>query len=468
MADTSVLSVPIAQLRRLIRGRKISSVELTKLSLEALETRGRAFNAVAELTPGIALQQAEQADRELQEGTVRGPLHGVPYGAKDVFATNCIPARWGSPTHRDQVFDYDATVVERLRQAGAVLVAKLSMIELAGAGGFESPAASLDGPCRNPYDLMRWAGGSSSGSGAAVGGGLVGFAIGADAMGSITMPSAFCNVSGLRPTYGRVPRYGAMAVAPTMDVIGPMARSAEDCGLVLAAIAGDDSRDPDCARSRFRFRPRTLARQRFRLGLLPADYEANNAPTAKRRFAAAMDVFHRLGHTSGPATLPDLPYKPAAFTIMNTEASATFETLIRSSKLEELLDKSQQAGLLSGLAVPPVDYLDAMHIRTTAAPVAVRIFEQFDVLVAPTFLHGAPLADRPLGETWVGMGGNEGPAHLLGWPSLSIPMGPDDDGLPLGMELIGPPAAEMVLLALAMGFQRESGWHRRKPPAPMP
>lgn len=467
MADTSVLYASVAQAGRLIRAGKISSVELTKLSLEALEKRGGALNAVAELTPDLALRQAEQADRELQEGMVRGALHGIPYGAKDVFATNGIPTRWGSPTHQEQVFDYDATVVERLRQAGAVLVAKLSTIELAGAGGFESAAASLDGACRNPYDLTRWAGGSSSGSGAGVGGGLVGFAIGSDTMGSITMPSAFCNVSGLRPTYGRVPQYGAIAVSSTMNVIGPMARSAQDCGLILAAIAGHDPRDPTDALGRFRFRPRTLSRQRLRLGLMPIDYETNNAGAAEGRFAAALEVFHRLGHTSESATLPDLPYLATAFTIMKTEAAAAFETVIRSPKLKELLDQSQQAGLLSGLAVPGVDYLAAMRTRATAAPAAVRIFDRFDALVAPTFLHGAPLAERPLGEGWVGMGGNQGPANLLGWPSLSIPMGPDENGLPLGMELIGPPSGEMVLLALAMAFQRETDWHRRKPPAQM-
>jgi len=465
MADSSGLHFSVAQLGRLLRARRVSSVELTKRSLEALETRGRALNSVAELTSDLALQQAKQADREIRDGRLRGPLHGIPYGAKDVFATNGIPTRWGSPAHRDQVFDHDATIVERLREMGAVLVAKLAMIELAGAGGFDTPAASLDGPCRNPYDTSRWAGGSSSGCGAAVGDGLVGFAIGTDAMGSITMPSAFCNVCGLVPTHGRVPRYGTMAVSSTMDRIGPMARSAEDCGLILAAITGHDPRDPCSTQGRFRFYPRAWTRRRFRLGLLPTHYRANNAAAAKKRLAAALDVFHRLGHTSGQVKLPDFPYMPAAFTIMNVEAAAAFEDLIRSRRLHELTDKSQQAGLLSGLAVAGVDYLRAMRIRSMAAPAAVRIFEHFDALIAPTFLHGAPLADRPLGEGWVGMGGNEGPGNLLGWPSLSIPMGPDENGLPLSMELIGPPYEEMTLLALAIAFQRETNWHRQRPPA---
>jgi aspartyl-tRNA(Asn)/glutamyl-tRNA(Gln) amidotransferase subunit A len=451
------------ELGKLIRARKVSSVELTKASLDALDARGRELNALAELTRELALDQAEQADREVKEGRIRSPLHGVPYGAKDLLATKGIPTRWGSPTHKDQVFDYDATVVERLRNAGAVLVAKLAMIELAGGGGYEYAHASITGPCRNPYDKTRWAGGSSSGSGAATGAGLVGFSIGTETWGSITVPSAFCNVSGLRPTYGRVPRHGAMALCWTLDKIGPMCRSAEDCGHVLQAIAGHDPRDASSLPGAFKFQLRAHAKRKFRLGLLPTDYQKNKAPDAAKRFQEALQVLHKLGHTSDEAKLPDFPYDQCAEMIVVVEGSSAFEDLARSPRLELLADKAQHAGFLAGLAVPAADYLRAMRIRAIAAPEAVKVFEKFDALIAPTLLQGAPPADKSLNETWVGMGGNGGPGNLLGWPSISIPMGLTKEGLPLGLEIIGAPYEENKLLALAMAFQRETAWHRVRP-----
>jgi len=202
MADRDLLFAPAATLGRLVRRREISAVELARLALDSLDSRGRSLNAVAELTPKLALAQAEQADREIASGYLRGPLHGVPYGAKDLLATRDIPTRWGSPTHRDQVFDYDAAVVVRLREAGAVLVAKLAMVELAGGGAYAFPSASLHGPGRNPWDPQRWAGGSSSGSGAAVGGGMLPFAIGSETWGSITAPPPSATSPACAPPTG--------------------------------------------------------------------------------------------------------------------------------------------------------------------------------------------------------------------------------------------------------------------------
>jgi aspartyl-tRNA(Asn)/glutamyl-tRNA(Gln) amidotransferase subunit A len=464
MADNDIFFSSAAELGRMIRAKKVSSVEVTRLYLDALDTRGRKLNAVAELTRELALEQAAQADREIASGKVRGPLHGVPFGAKDLLATKGIPTRWGSPAHKDQVFDYDATVIERLRDAGAVLLAKLAMIELAGGGGYDNASASLHGPCRNPYDPSRWAGGSSSGSGATVGGGLVGFAIGTETWGSITVPSAFCNVSGLRPTYGRVSRHGAMALCWTLDKIGPMARSAEDCGLILGAIAGHDPHDATSAPGRFKFQPRAMAKRKFRLGLLPTDYAKNKAPEAEKRFKDALEVLHKQGHTTIEMKLPEFPYDLAAGTIVDVEGAAAFENLIRSPRLELLADKAQQTGFLAALATPGVDYLRAMRIRTMAAPEAVKVFEKFDALIAPTLLQGAPGIDKSLNEGWVGMGGNGGPGNLLGWPSISVPMGLGKDNLPLGLEIIGSPYDEATVLAVAMAFQRETIWHKQRPP----
>src|SRR5712692_10469576 len=247
MLSDDILYLSVHELGAQVRAQKISPVELTESYLARLEKFGAKLGAVATLTPDLALQQARQAEKELAAGRYRGPLHGIPYGAKDLLATRDIKTTWGAPPFRDQVFDYDATVIRKLTEAGAILVAKLAMIELAGGGGYSNASASLQGPARCPFNTDHWAGGSSSGPGAAVPSALVAFAIGSETIGSIITPAAFSGVSGLSPTYGRVSRHGAMPLSWTMDKLGPMCHSAEDCALVLAAIAGGDSDDPGSA-----------------------------------------------------------------------------------------------------------------------------------------------------------------------------------------------------------------------------
>lgn len=464
MSD-DLLYLTVTEQAKLLKSRKISSVELTEAYLQALRTRGTTLHAVAEIAEEVAMQQARQADREIASGKYRGVLHGIPYGAKDLFATKGIPTRWGSPAHRDQVLDYDATVIERLQKAGAVLVAKLAMIELAGAGGYEFAHASVTGACLNPWDKTRWAGGSSSGSGAAVAAGAVSFALGTETWSSITVPAAFCGVTGLRPTYGRVSRYGAMALSWTMDKVGPMARSAEDCAHILQAIAGHDPRDPSSVDMPFRYRFSTWRNHRFRIGLLPVDFAKNNAPDAERCFMAALEVFRKRRAEFVEVNLPDLPYNEAAEVIIVAEGSSAFENLIRSGKVNQLADQSQVTGLLSGLALSAVDYLRAMRVRAEASRAVAKVFEQCDVLMAPTLLQGAPPVDRSLNETWVNMGGNGGFANLTGLPSISVPMGFTASGLPLGLEIIGAPYEEAKILALAQVFQQETEWHRERPRA---
>ncbi len=464
MRESDILFMSATELGRKIRAKELSSVEVTKLYLDALDKGGRKLNAVAELTRELALMQAAQADKEIASGHHRGVLHGVPYGAKDLFATKGIPTRWGSPAHKDQIFNFDAVVVERLAEAGAVLVAKLAMIELAGGGGYESAGASITGPCRNPFDTKRWAGGSSSGSGAAVGAGMVGFAMGTETWGSITVPASFCNVTGLRPTYGRVPRSGAMALCFSMDKIGPMARTAEDCGHILDIISGHDDKDETSSFLPFKFNPKGSSR-RLKIGLLPTDYEKNKAPDAQKLFEAATKVIISLGHSVKPMKLPDLPYDQAATTIVDVEGAAMHESLIRSTRLELLADPAQVTGFTSALQIPGVDYLRANKIRTMAKAATVDTFKQFDVLMAPTLLHGSPLVDKSLNEGWVNMGGNGGPGNLLGWPSISLPMGIGKNGLPIGLELISAPYAEQTILNLAMSFQKATDWHKLRPKA---
>jgi aspartyl-tRNA(Asn)/glutamyl-tRNA(Gln) amidotransferase subunit A len=457
------LFLTVAEQARLMRQGKLSSVELTRAYLDALKTRGQSLRAVVTITEDLALQQAEQADRERKAGRVRSPLHGIPYGAKDLFATRGIPTTWGSPVHQNQMFDEDATVIRRLREAGAVLVAKLAMIELAGGGGYEYAHASATGACLNPWNPTRWAGGSSSGSGAAVAAGTVSFALGTETWGSITVPAAFCGITGLRATYGRVSRHGAMALSWTMDKVGPMARSAEDCALVLQVIAGADPNDPSTMHQPpFRYRFSQWRRYPFVLGLLPTDF--THAPDAQKAFENALTVFRRRGYAMREVKLPDYPFNAAAEVIITAEGASAFENLIRSQQLYTLRDPSQVAGLLAGLAVPAVDYLRAMRIRHAAIRAVAALFEEVDLLVAPTLLQGALPIDKSFNETWVHMGGNGGFANLAGLPSISVPMGFTADGLPLGLELIGAPYDEAKIVALAQIFQQETDWHRRRPP----
>ena len=233
----------LTELGQALRTGETTSRELTEYFLDRLETLGPTYNALVTSTRDRAIREADEADDELDRGIDRGPLHGIPYGAKDLLATADYPTTWGAVPFRDQQFDHDAAVIRKLDEAGAVLIGKLAMVELAGGWGYDQPNASLTGPGLNAWDRTRWAGGSSSGSGSAVGAGLVPFALGTETWGSIHCPSVFNGITGLRPTLGRVSRDGAMALSWTMDKIGPMTRSAVDCDLVLRAIAGADPAD---------------------------------------------------------------------------------------------------------------------------------------------------------------------------------------------------------------------------------
>src|SRR6516225_3399997 len=243
MLKESLLYASVGELAKQIESKQLSPVELTESYLERSEKLGSRLNAYARLTPTAALEQAKAAEKDIKRGHYRGPLHGIPYAAKDLLAVKGIPTTWGAKPFANQVFDYNATVIEHLHNVGAILIGKAAMIELAGGMGYMYASASLQGEAKNPWDKTCWTCGSSSGSGAIVAAGLAGFAIGTETWGSIVCPSAFCGVSGLRPTYGRVSRYGAMALSYSMDKIGPMARSAEDCTTVFAAIAGHDPLD---------------------------------------------------------------------------------------------------------------------------------------------------------------------------------------------------------------------------------
>src|SRR2546427_2896198 len=243
MLSEEILYSPVTELAKRIESKQLSPVELTQSYLARSEKLGPKLNAYARMTPDLALEQAGRAEKEIRAGHYRGPLHGIPYAAKDLLAVRGFPTTWGAKPYANQTFAYNATVIEWLNRAGAVLIGKAAMIERAGGMNYRFASASLSGAAKNPWDASCWTCGSSSGSGAIVAAGLAGFAIGTETWGSIVCPAAFCGVSGLRPTYGRVSRYGAMALSYSMDKIGPLARSAEDCAHIFAAIAGHDFKD---------------------------------------------------------------------------------------------------------------------------------------------------------------------------------------------------------------------------------
>jgi aspartyl-tRNA(Asn)/glutamyl-tRNA(Gln) amidotransferase subunit A len=347
----------IPQLGRLLRDRKTTAVELAEYFLDRLERLGPNYNAVVTVLREPARAEARERDAELRRGKDRGPLHGIPYGAKDLLAVAGAPTSWGAQPYRDQLLQDDATVVRRLRDAGAVLCAKLAMVELAGGMGYNQAFASFTGPGRTPWDPTRWSGGSSSGSGAAVGAGLVPFAIGSETWGSIQFPAAFCGVTGLRPTYGRVSRHGAMALSWTMDKLGPLARSAEDCGLVLAAVAGPDRADPSALPDRFEY-PLRERRRRYRLGVLRGSSDKTQ-PEVRRNFEDALGVLRQFCDVQDDLELPAYPYEAMASIVIDAECGSAFEPLFQSGRITELTAPEDRVGGYSGQVLLAKDYLRA-------------------------------------------------------------------------------------------------------------
>ena len=473
-----ILYATISELGELLKARKISSLELTKAYLERLEKLGPRYNALATLIQKPAEKQAKEADDNFKRDRVRSPLQGIPYGAKDLLAAKGVPTTWGAEPYRSQVFDYDASVIQKLEKAGAVLVAKLAMVQLAGGGGYRYPSASMFGPGKNPWNPAHWSGGSSSGSGAAVAAALVPFALGSETSGSILTPSAFCGVTGLRPTYGLVSRHGAMALSWTLDKIGPMCRSAEDCGLVLRVIAGRDSNDPASAGKSFYYvkeygRPLT----ELRVGYSPVDFQ-RAAESARPAFQAALEVFRKLGPKVVEISLPPMPYGEVIGAIIQAEGSTIFESLIKSEKFDRMPDERQKAGLRAGLEIPAKDYLNAMRIRRLAQEKIRQLFGEVDVILSYARAGPASGIDEPLDRgTRPGAAPTSGAstpagntalipaANLAGLPAISLPCGfSAGTNLPLAMQLVGRPFDELTLITLGREFQKQTDWHRRRPP----
>ena len=341
---SSAVFLPLRELGALVRARRVSPVALATEFLGRLEALGPRYNAVVTVTRERALAEARRAEAEIAAGGWRGPLHGIPYGAKDLFATaGGVPTTWGAAPLRDQTFDADATVIRRLETAGAVLVAKLAMVELAGGAGYRQPRAAFTGPGKSPWGEDAWSGGSSSGSASAVAAGLVPYALGSETWGSIVSPAANCGVTGLRPTLGRVSRHGAMALSWSLDKVGPLGLTADDCGLVLEAIAGPDPLDSSAENRPFRYDAEDRPGRRFRFGVLRAAVEVADADV-RARFEEALDVLRALG-TVEDVALPPLPYETITRTILFAEAASALEGLVESGAVAELTAPEDRYGL---------------------------------------------------------------------------------------------------------------------------
>ncbi len=458
--DDDIAFSTIAALGGALRSGEITAVELTRFFLARLEKYGSKYNCVVTITRELAFTQAERADREIKAGKDRGPLHGIPYGAKDLLATKGIPTTWGCAPYQDRVIDHDATVIRKLREAGAILVAKLAMIELAGGMGYHQANACLTGPCRNPWKTSQWSGGSSSGSGAAVAAGLVPFAIGTETWGSITTPSSYCGVSGLRPTYGRVSRSGAMALSWTLDKIGPMARSAHDCGLILDAIAGEDADDASTSSRPYAYPPADRLDRPFRFAILKNGV-TNAHSDVKANFEAAIKTLKTLGSVD-EVDSPALPFAQVASTILSAESASVYEEMVESGVVSQLTAPEDRIGGFADHATLATDYLRAQRIRVKLGRELDRFFEPFDaVLTVPTG-DTAPTAEgsfdgrghaRSLG----------GPGNVCGTPAIVIPTGLSKDGLPTAIQMDGRAYSENRLLAAAIAFQTASSWHSARP-----
>ena len=381
------------------------------------------------------------------------------------MAVEGAPPTWSPPGYRTPVPQGDATVVRRLRRAGAVLCAKLAMAEFAGGVGAKPSAGACVGPGRNPWDPSRWSGGSSSGPGAAVAGGLVPFAIGSETWGSIRYPAAFCGVSGLRPSFGRVSRHGTVALSGTMDKLGPMARTAEDCGLVLAAVAGADPEDPS-AQAR-RFSPPTMATsRRFRIGILRGTLDRVQAEV-RDNFLASLELLDEVADVVEDLELPDHPYDALAGLVLDAEAASSFEPLLGGRRATALAAPEDRVGGYAGSAVLAGDYLRALRLRRPAAVALDRVLGRVDALVAPTLPTVAWPVDTPTGEAYPDFpGGTDiaGAANLCGVPGLFLMNGTGEAGLPTSLQLTGRTHSEATLLAIGMHFQARTNFHRLRPP----
>ncbi|HEY6309110.1 MAG TPA: amidase [Candidatus Angelobacter sp.] len=464
MLKEDVLYLSVGELSQRIGQRQLSPVELTESYLERSRSLGPQLNAFATLTPDLALQQARVAEKEIASGNHRGPLHGIPYAAKDLLAVQGYPTGWGARPYANQHFDYDATVIRKLNEAGAVLLGKAAMIELAGGMGYRYASASATGAAKNPWNQDYWTCGSSSGSGAIVGAGLAAFAIGTETWGSIICPSGFCGISGLRPTYGRVSRHGAMALSYSMDKIGPMARTAADCDLVLRVISGHDPQDlGSLPESAARYPGAGELTSPLRIGWLTNQWkdvapDVNSAATAARQsLAKSRNV------VMSDVALPEGPWEIAAGVIISVEGAAAFRSLIQSGRVADLNDPLGKIGGYMNEEISASDFITAQRIRAILQKKMDELFQQVDVVAAASLPVTASQLDANLDLALTFPDPIGGIGNFCGLPAISVPCGFGDHGLPVGLQFVGRSLDDAKVVQAARLFESQTDWHTRRP-----
>lgn len=466
--NSELLFKPLRHLAALVESKQVSPVELTKIALARLDQLGPRYNAIVTITHDRAIAAAEKAQEEIRKGAYRGILHGIPYGVKDIFATaGGAPTTWGARPLKDQKFDYDAAVIQRLKQAGAILTAKLSMVELAGGAGYSHPKASLTGAGISPWGTNSWSGGSSSGSGSAVSAGMVPFAIGTETWGSILCPASYCGVSGLRPTFGRVSRYGCMPGVWSLDKVGPLGQTADDLGIILETISGHDPRDDSTNQGPFRYH-RNVAKQPFKLGLLRGSTDHADA-WVRANLEKAVDELEQADIAQiEEITMPDMPYEAVATTIILAETSAAFEEFTETGQGVDLTDQSSRERLYMRHAVLASDYIRAMRIRRKMSQVVNEVLLNYDAVIGPSYPTLALPIDRRFSSAFSGnknqrdIIGSLG--NLAGLPSISVPNGFGEPKLPTGIQFMGRPYSENQILGIARAYQEITDWHLKRPP----
>lgn len=431
---------PLSRLAPAVKARKVSSVDLTRLYLERLKKYDEKLECVISYTEELALEQARRADHELARGDYRGPLHGIPWGAKDLLAVRGYRTTWGATSHRGQTLDLDATVVRMLEEAGAVLIAKLSLGALAGVDVW------YGGQTRNPWKLDEGSKGSSAGSAAATATGLVGFSIGSETMGSIVYPSATCGVTGLRPTFGRVSRHGAMTLSWSLDKLGPICRSAEDCALVFAAIHGLDSNDRTTRDFPFVW-PFGDRLEGIRVGYAEKLFQEQENEAAQENDSRSLEVFRSLGVDLVPIELPKRPLAPEL--ILYTKAAAAFDEFTRNNQ-DDLLREQEENNwpnmFRQARFVPAVEYIQANRLRSLLMEDMARLMSGIDAYLAPSFSYNVRLT------------------NLTGLPCLALPNGFDPEGRPTSISLTGRLFDESRILDLGQAYQQATDYHSMRPP----
>ena len=475
---------PVRHLAELVRTKQVTSLELTEMYLARLHRYNAKLNNVVTFLDDYGRAEAKKADAEIAAGKYKGPLHGIPWGAKDIISVKGFKTTWGSPAFKDQSFDYDASVVEMLRDAGAVLIAKLTSGELASGDQW------FGGQTKSPWNLSQGSSGSSAGPSSATAAGCVAFGIGTETSGSILSPAARCGLAGLRPTFGRISRYGVMALSWTQDRLGPICRYAEDCAIVMQAVAKPDGRDMSVSDIPFNWNPQLVEVRKLRVGILQASFDELTNADAKTNAEKTLDTLRSIGVSQFiPLTVPDAPTNVAG---LGVESIVFFDEYARAGKMKEARGGARPNGRL----IPAVEYLRSQRVRMMMMMQLAEATSKVDVYIVAanntgggdgrggrgrgteggeTTTDGARASDAA--PTPGGAGGNVPPrpqtptqrhftmANLACYPAINIPNGFAANGSPTNAVIYGKPFGEMEVIALAKAYQDAAGFHLKKPTA---